>query len=107
MTSKRELRTFEEYLIERLGNQKKAQAYLEVVLENYYHDEDLDILIDALGLIAKAQGGSLKLVDKSKIDQGELDELLSEQSSLIFETVLDALGFICVPILGGQVPSYR
>ena len=66
----------------------------------------MDILIDALGLIAKAQGGSLKLVDEFKIEQGDLDKLLSEQSNQGFEAILDALGFMYVPVSGEHVYSY-
>ncbi len=93
MNSKREMRTFEEYLVERLKDQENAQGFLTVILEEYTHGRDLKALLNSLDSIAAAKGGAFQLVENSEVDQLGLDRLLAEDSNPEWESVIEALGY--------------
>ncbi len=49
-------RKFRDVLIEDLKNPEEAKAYLEVALEEYEQDGDMEALLMALRHVAEAQG---------------------------------------------------
>lgn len=48
---------YEEWLINSLKDKKEASAYLQVALEEYQRDNDVECLLLALRHVAEAQGG--------------------------------------------------
>ncbi len=95
MAAKREFRSFEEYLIERLQDPDEAAIYLEVVLDEYAEDRDLAGLFYSLHLLAKAQGDIVDILEKAGIDKQFLDDILSKKADLehaSIGTILKNLG---------------
>ena len=48
---------YEEWLVNSLKNKKEAATYLQVALEEYQTDGDLEAFLLALRHVAEAQGG--------------------------------------------------
>ena len=55
--------SFQEYLIEQLKHPEEARAYLEVALEDYEEDADVNELLAAIQDVAEAQGGIEKIAE--------------------------------------------
>ncbi len=106
MTSKIELRSFEEWMIETLQDKEEAQGYFGVVLEEYLEDRDMIPLLDSLRMIAEAQGGVLQLTEGSEPDQQNLDEFLEENPDLGWNAVLEALGYTFSVVSTEPIPSF-
>ena len=105
MTSKREFRSFEEWMIETLQDKEEVKGYFGVVLQEYLEDRDIVPLLDSLRMIAEAQGGSLRLTKCPDPDQQNLDELLEEIPELGWTEVLEALGYTVTVATVEHVPS--
>ncbi len=88
--------SFEDLLIESLQNTKKASAYLQVALDEYQEDGNLEIFLVALRNVAKAQGGIGTLAKKTHLSRQHLYSALSDQGNPrldTFSTLLKGLGF--------------
>ena len=88
--------SFTDELIEDLKDPNEALSFLEVVLEEYEKDHDAQLLMMALGDIAKAQGGIGKLAKRLKISRPHLYEILAGKHSPSLDNTLDiisGLGF--------------
>jgi probable addiction module antidote protein len=89
-------RKFREVLIEDLEDLQEAQAYLEVALEEYEQDRDLEAFLMALRHVADAQGGIGKLAERTKLNREHLYRALSGKGNPRLETldaILHGLGF--------------
>ena len=64
--------SFHDVLIESLHNTKKASAYLQVALDEYQEDGDMEAFLMALRNVAEAQGGLGKLARKVRIRREQL-----------------------------------
>lgn len=90
------MRKFTDYLIESLKDPEEAQAYLDVVLENYEKDKDIEVFLMALRNVAEAQGGLSKLAERTHLNRQNLYRALSNRGNPKLETVgtiLHGLGF--------------
>lgn len=88
--------SFNERMVEMLKDPEEAQAFLEVVLEEYEKDPDPQALMFALRDIAKAQGGIGKLAKTTRVSRPHLYEILASKHSPSLDTALDifsGLGF--------------
>jgi probable addiction module antidote protein len=92
----RKFRTHEEYLIESLQDPLEAKAYLKVILEEYEKDNNSEIFLDSLRIVAQAQGGLSRLAKKTKLNRQNLYRALSKNGNPRIDTVsiiLRELGF--------------
>jgi len=87
---------YEEWLISSLKNKKEAAAYLQVALEEYQKDGDLEAFLMALRHVAEAQGGLGKLSKKTHLNRESLYKTLSPKGNPKLQTIgllLKGLGF--------------
>ena len=78
-----------------LHDPKHAKYALEVALEEFDQDNDVDVLLDTLRLVAQAQGGLSALARKTDVSRQALHEALSPQGNprlRTFQNVLGSLG---------------
>jgi len=89
-------RKFDEYLYESLRDPDEASAYLEVALEEYEKDGDLEAFLLALKDVANARGGLLRLSKKTHLSRQSLYKALSVRGNPRLNTlsiILKGLGF--------------
>ena len=90
------LKTWQEFLIEKLANQEKALSYLQVSLEEYLIDGDTPFFLKGVRNVVEAQGGTSKIAKQAGITPKALSEFLSNGGPLHLGTlsaVLEALGW--------------
>jgi probable addiction module antidote protein len=81
--------------LQKLADPKRAAFALKLALEEYEEDGDVDVLLDTLRLVAKAQGSLAELARRSSISRQALHEALSAKGNprlRTFQTVLGSLG---------------
>ena len=98
MTKKIQLATgcYEQWLIHSLRKKKEARIYLQVALEEYQRDNNLEAFLLALRHVAEAQGGLGVLAKKTHLNRESLYKTLSERGNPKLHTIgqlLRALGF--------------
>ena len=87
---------YEEWLMHSLKNKKEAAAYLQVALEEYQNDGDLEVFLIALRHVTLAQGGIGKLSKKTHLNRESLYKTLSHKGNPKLQTIgllLKGLGF--------------
>lgn len=87
---------YEEWLIHSLEDKKEAAKYLQVALEEYQKDGDLEAFLLALRHVAEAQGGIGKLSKKTRLNRESLYKTLSSKGNPKLQTIgllLKGLGF--------------
>ncbi len=87
---------YEEWLIHSLKNKKEAATYLQVALEEYQKDGDLEAFLLALRHVTEAQGGIGKLSKKTHLNRESLYKTLSSKGNPKLQTIgllLKGLGF--------------
>jgi probable addiction module antidote protein len=86
-----------EVFIEELSKSKKDQElYLQIALEDYEEDGNLEFFLLALRTIAIARGGMTELSKKTKMSRQSLYKALSEKGNpglATIDTILKGLGF--------------
>jgi probable addiction module antidote protein len=90
------MRKFKDILHEDLKDPLEAKAYLEVALENYEEDKDVEAFLMALRDVAEAQGGISKLAKTTHLNRQNLYRALSNRGNPRLETIgtiLHGLGF--------------
>lgn len=88
--------SYEEWLIKSLRNKKEAAIYLQVALDEYQKDGDLEAFLLALRHVAEAQGGLGKLSKKTHLNRESLYKTLSSKGNPKLQTIgilLKGLGF--------------
>jgi probable addiction module antidote protein len=88
--------SFHELLIKSLKNKKKAAAYLQVALDEYQSDQDMEAFMLALRNVAEAEGGLGKLAKATHLNRQNLYKTLSGKGNPRLNTlgqVLKGLGF--------------
>lgn len=87
---------FEKHHFEFLNDPERAQAYLEVALEEYAIDHNTSALLLALKDIAAAQGGLGKLAQQTNLNRAHIYKTLSREGNPRLDTlekILNSLGF--------------
>lgn len=90
------LRKFKETLYEDLKDPLEAKAYIEVALESYEEDKDIEAFLIALRDVAQAQGGISKLAERTHLNRQNLYRALSNRGNPKLDTIgtiLHGLGF--------------
>ena len=89
------LRTWHEFLIEKLANREKAIGYLQVSLEEYQVDGDTPFFLKGIQNVVEAQGGIDKIAKQAGITPKALSKFLFSEDTLhlgTLSTILKALG---------------
>lgn len=92
----RKLRTWREYLIKRLSDDRdRASGYLQAALEDYERNQDPVVFLLALQTVVESHGGISEIAKQIDINPETLSEMLT--SDVLPEvgtlaTVLNALG---------------
>lgn len=107
----RQFRKFETTLQERLTDPAYAQIFLDVALEEFEKDGDIDAFLLALRDVAEAQGGIGKLAKQAKLNRQNLYKALSEKGNPHLHTIgliLHTLGFrlSIAPLEHKDVPNF-
>ena len=92
----KKLRTWHEFLIEKLADSEEAIGYLQVSLEEYLVDGDTPFFLKGIRNVVEAQGGTSKIAKQAGITRKVLSEFLSSGDPLHLGTlsaVLKALGW--------------
>jgi probable addiction module antidote protein len=87
---------YEEWLIDSLKNKKEAAIYLQVALQEYQKDGNLEAFLLALRHVAEAQGGLGKLSKKTHLNRESLYKTLSSRGNPKLQTIgllLKGMGF--------------
>lgn len=90
------LKTWNEFLIEKLAKREEALSYLQVSLEEYLIDGDTPFFLKGVRNVVEAQGGTSKIAKQAGITPKALSEFLSSGDPLHLGTlraVLKALGW--------------
>ena len=90
------LRTWHEFLIEKLANREKAIGYLQVSLEEYQVDGDTPFFLKGIQNVVEAQGGINKVAKQAGITPKALSKFLFSEDTLqlgTLSTILKALGW--------------
>lgn len=88
--------SYDDWLVESLKNKKEAAAHLQVALEEYQQDDDLEAFLLALRHVAEAQGGLSRLSRKTHLNRESLYKTLSSKGNPKLQTIsvlLKGLGF--------------
>jgi len=94
--NKRQFSDYEDYLKQELKDPELAQEYLNIALDEYYKDNNLNALLLALKDVAMAMGGIQKLSRQTKLNRQNLYRIFSAQSDPkinTFGSILNGLGF--------------
>ena len=92
----KKLRKFNEALHEDLKDPLEAKSYIEVALEEYEKDKDVEAFLMALRDVAEAQGGISKLSQRTHLNRQNLYRALSSSGNPKLDTIgtiLHGLGF--------------
>lgn len=88
---------FDEILIRHLQEDKElAETYLEVALEEFEEDRNMEYFLQALRTLANAKGGLTALAEKTNLSRQNLYRALSPKGNPTLSTlteILSALGF--------------
>ena len=87
---------YHEWLIRSLKNKKEATTYLQVALDEYQNDGDLEAFLLALRNVTEAQGGIGNLSKKTHLNRESLYKTLSSKGNPKLHTIgilLKGLGF--------------
>jgi probable addiction module antidote protein len=81
--------------LEFLRDRESARLAIEVAIEEFQKDNDVEALLDTLRLVAKARGGLAKLARKASVSRQALHEALSSNGNprlRTFKNVIESLG---------------
>ncbi|MGD9108507.1 MAG: putative addiction module antidote protein [Gammaproteobacteria bacterium] len=88
--------SYEEWLIESLKDKREAATFLQVALDEYQKDGNVEAFLLALRDVAQAQGGLAKLSKNTNLNRESLYKTLSSKGNPKFQTMgllLKSLGF--------------
>ena len=84
---------FRDYLLKDLADPGFAKHYLEVSLENYEEDRDINILASAIRNVVEAQGGIDRLAVETNSDLQNLSDTLNPNNPPQLNRLLNILSF--------------
>ena len=89
------MKKFDDYLTEQLQNDKEAQEYINVALEEFAIDHNKELFLVTLNKVVKANGGVTKIAKQTNINRQHLYRILSATGNPTFDNIgalLSALG---------------
>ena len=94
---------FRDYFLKDLAEPGFAKQYLEVSLENYQNDGDIDILAHAIRNVVVAQGGIEKLAIQTNSNLQDLHDALDAGTPPQLNRLLDILAFYTDEVPTGRL----
>lgn len=94
----RNLRTWQECLIERLAKRERAIGYLQAILEDYLIYKKPAVVLRALQTVVESQGGVCELAKQADMNPKVLSKMLSDENI----PLIDRLGIV-LKVLGYQL----
>lgn len=89
--------TFDEFMQEHLSkNSEEIMLYLDIALEEYENDGDIDALLIAIKRVAELKGGITELAKKTNLSRQNLYKIFSHKVTPRFDNIvkiLNALGY--------------
>lgn len=88
--------SYHDEFVESLKDPEEAFGYLQIALEEYQQDSDIETLLVALRNVALAQGGITKLARKTHLNRQNLYNILSKKGNPRLDTfgmIIKGLGF--------------
>ena len=82
---------FKDYLLKDLAQPEFAKGYLEVALQDFDKDGNIETLLLCMKDVAEAQGGIDRLVNWTDLSPQDLTYLLNAKHPLQLDKVLDIL----------------
>lgn len=85
----------DEVVLEAFRDSRTAKSAIRLALEEFETDNNVEILLDTLRLVAQAQGGIAKLARKADMSRKAIHEALSSDGNprlRTFQSVLSGLG---------------
>jgi DNA-binding phage protein len=82
---------FKDYLLKDLAQPEFAKGYLEIALQDFDKDGNIEILLLSMKDIAEAQGGIERLVSWTNLSPQDLTYLLNTEHPPQLDRVLDIL----------------
>ena len=97
MKNKLNFQTWDEFMQEHLSQSpEEILLYLDVALEEYENDRDIDALLLAIKHVANVKGGMTELDKKTGLSRQNLYKIFSHKISPRFDNIikiLNALGY--------------
>lgn len=84
-------RSWDNFMHDELTNPAQAQAYLEVAIEEFQDNGDVEHFLEALRYLAKARGGMAEVARKTGLSRESLYRTLSQRGNPRFRTVLGVI----------------
>lgn len=84
---------FRDYLLKDLAEPGFAKQYLEVSLDNYQKDGDINVLAHAIRNVVEAQGGMEKLAIQTNGNFQDIYDILDSKNPPQLNRLLDILSF--------------
>ena len=85
---------FRDYLLKDLAEPQFAKHYLEISLENYEKDGDIEILFQAIRDVVEAQGGIEKFAASTNGNFQYLSDALDSKNASRLDGLLDMLSVL-------------
>ena len=85
----------DDFILEEWKDPKRAKFAMKVAMEEFEKDNNVEILLDTLRLVAQAQGGIAKLARKAEVSRKAIHEALSADGNprlRTFQSMLSGLG---------------
>ena len=105
----RKLRSFQAFHLEELKDPEKVKAYIDVALEEYQRDNDVEAFLLALRDVAEAQGGLGELAKRTGLNRPNIYKVLSPQGNPRINTIgiiLHSMGLrLSVDFASAEAPS--
>ncbi len=89
--TRRMSRRWDDFMGEELADPARAQAYLEVAIEEFREGGNVEEFLDALGQLAKARGGMSQIARRTGLNRESLYRTLSRHGNPQFRTVLGVI----------------
>lgn len=94
---KNKFQTWDEFMHKQLtANPEEIMTYLDVSLEEYEKDGDIDALLIAIKRVAEVKGGITELAKKTNLSRQNLYKIFSHKVNPRFDTItkiLNVLGY--------------
>ncbi len=72
---------FDDYLTEKLQDDRLAQEYINVALEEFFKDHNKELFLMSLNKVVRANGGVAKIAKETHINKQHLYKILSTKGN--------------------------
>ncbi len=98
--------SFHDDLIESLKDPEEAAVYLQVALDEYQQDGDIEFFMKALRNVAEANGGVGQLAKKTNSNRQNLYHILSRKGNPTLNTLTNILSGLGLQLSISALPRH-